>query len=174
MSNLQTLLKERNKRQATTASKVTDTEAMVKKLQTLENSLKGVQKERDELKAKFESFQGEVTKKTVREKILGIATAKNAVDPEDILYRFESKVKMEADRLYVDGSEKTLDEDIEAFLSSKPHLVKTPVTETAAAGGSSGVSPFPASAKPNQIDVRTDDGATQLARSFMPPTIRRQ
>ena len=127
--SLKKLFDERAKKQAVNAVKITDTEALVKKMQTLENSLRGLQKERDEWKGKFETFSGDMTKKEIREKILAIAASKNAVDPEDILYRFESKVKQTADKLVMDGSEKTLDEDIESFLASKPHLIKAPPAE---------------------------------------------
>jgi len=163
--SLKKLFDERAKKQAVNAVKITDTEALVKKMQTLENSLRGLQKERDEWKGKFETFSGDMTKKEIREKILAIAASKNAVDPEDILYRFESKVKQTADKLVMDGSEKTLDEDIESFLAAKPHLIKAPVAEQRA-----GASPFPASQKSDKvIDVRTNEGATEFARSFMPP-----
>lgn len=163
--SLKKLFDERAKKQSINAVKVTDTEALVKKMQVLENSLRGLQKERDEWKGKFETFSGDMTKKDIREKILAIAASKNAVDPEDILYRFESKVKQNADKLVMDGSERTLDEDIESFLAAKPHLIKAPVAEQRA-----GASPFPASQKSDKkIDVSTNEGATEYARSFMPP-----
>lgn len=165
MSNLKALFAERNKRQQTVASKVSDTEALVKKMSTLESNLRSLQKERDEWKGKFETYSGDMTKKDIREKILAIAASKNAVDPEDILYRFESKVKQTADKLWMDGSDKTLDEDIESFLASKPHLIRAPPAEQRA-----GASPFPASAKSDKVvDVKTEAGATAYARSFMPP-----
>jgi hypothetical protein len=166
MSNLKALFAERNKRQQTVASKVSDTEALVKKMSTLESNLRSLQKERDDWKNKFDTFSGDMTKKDIREKILAIAASKNAVDPEDILYRFESKVKQNADKLVMDGSEKTLDEDIESFLASKPHLIKAPPVEAR----SGGASPFPASQKSDKtVDIKTTDGATSYARSFMPP-----
>ena len=163
--SLKKLFDERARKQSLNAVKITDTEALVKKMQTLENSLRGLQKERDDWKDKFDTFSGDMTKKDIREKILAIAASKNAVDPEDILYRFESKVKQNADKLVMDGSEKTLDEDIESFLASKPHLIKTPPAESRP-----GASPFPASAKSDKsIDVKSEAGATAYARSFMPP-----
>lgn len=164
--SLKKLFDERSKKQAANIEKVTDTEALVKKMNTLENSLRALQKERDDWKGKFESFTGEVSKKTLQQKILEIATAKNAVDPEDLLYRFESKVKQSEDgKLYIDGSEKSLDEDIQSFLESKPHLVKAPVVETAP----SKASPFPATSKgAATLDVKSEAGATQYARSFAP------
>ena len=163
--SLKKLFDERAKKQAVNAGKITDTEALVKKMQVLENSLRGLQKERDEWKGKFETYSGDMTKKDIREKILAIAASKNAVDPEDILYRFESKVKQNADKLIMDGSEKSLDEDISDFLASKPHLIKAPPAEQRA-----GASPYPASAKSEKVvDVRTNEGATAYARSFLPP-----
>lgn len=164
--SLKKLFDERSKKQAANVEKVTDTEALVKKMNTLENSLRALQKERDDWKGKFESFTGEVSKKTLQQKILEIAAAKNAVDPEDLLYRFESKVKQSEDgKLFIDGSEKTLDEDIQSFLESKPHLVKAPVVETAP----SKASPFPATSKGAvTLDVKSEAGATAFARSFRP------
>ena len=168
MSNLKALFAERNKRQQSAASKVSDTEALVKKMSTLEANLRSLQKERDDWKGKFETYSGEMTRKDIREKILAIAASKNAVDPEDILYRFESKVKQNADKLVLDGSEKTLDEDIESFLASKPHLIKAPAVETGRTGA--GASPFPAAQKADKtVDVKSEAGATAFARSFMPP-----
>lgn len=165
MSNLKALFAERNKRQQSVTAKISDTEALVKKMSTLESNLRSLQKERDDWKGKFETYSGDMTKKDIREKILAIAASKNAVDPEDILYRFESKVKQTADKLIMDGSDKTLDEDIESFLASKPHLIKAPPAETRA-----GASPFPASAKSDKVvDVKSEAGATAYARSFMPP-----
>lgn len=168
MSNLKSIYKERNKRAQEITSKLSDTEQLVKKMNTLENSLKVLQKERDEWRTKFESYQGDVTKKNIQKSILELATQKNAVDPEDILYRFENKVKFDGERMFIDGSDKTLDEDIASFLESKPHLVKAPVAETKQ-NNAGAASPFPASTKSKPaLDVKTNEGATQYARSFSP------
>jgi len=173
MSNLKAIYKERSRRNQELTSKLSDTEQLVKKMQTMENTLKSMQKERDSWKDKFESFQGTVTKKDIRDKILGIASAKNAVDPEDILYRFESKVKIAEDRMFLDGSEKTIEEDIESFLASKPHLVKASPVEAKGSNAGSAASPFPATGSPQKkVDVTTNEGASEFARSFVPPNMR--
>lgn len=162
--SLRKMFDERLKKQAENAEKITDTEALVKKMATLESSLKALQRERDDWKGKYENFSGEVSKKSVQQKILEIASSKNAVDPEDILYRFENKVKQDGERLFLDGSEKSLEEDIASFLEAKPHLVKAPVVES-----TSKASPFPAATKSNAVDVKSEAGATAFARSFLPP-----
>lgn len=165
MSNLKAIYKEKQKRSQELTSKLTDTEQLVKKMSTLEHSLKQLQKERDEWKGKYDAYSSDIQKKNLQKHILEIAASKNAVDPEDILYRFEGKVKVDGERLFVDGSEKTLEEDIAAFLESKPHLVKAPEVKKAPAA-----SPFPAETKGKPVmDVRTNEGATAYARSFLPP-----
>lgn len=165
MSNLKALFAERNKRQQTVASKVSDTEALVKKMSTLESNLRSLQKERDEWKGKYDSHSNASTQKDIREELFKVAAAAGAVDPEDVYSRFIGKTKKDGDRVFIDGSEKTLSEDISEFLASKPHLIKAPPAETRA-----GASPFPAVAHSDtKVDVKTEAGATAYARSFMPP-----
>jgi len=164
-STLKALMNEKNKRAGVSAATVSDTEALVKKMATLESNLRSLQKERDEWKGKYDSHSTASTQKDIREELYKVAAAAGAVDPEDVYSRFIGKTKKDGDRVFIDGSEKTLSEDISEFLASKPHLIRAPAAEQRP-----GASPYPASAKSEKVvDVRTNEGATEYARSFMPP-----
>lgn len=163
------LIKKKQAKTAELSKKVTDSETLVKKIQSLEDTNKKLSKERDEHKTALEKFKGEVRTTEIKAKLTAVASAKRAVDPEDIVSRFADKAYFDdaTNEVRIKGSEKSLEDEVGDFLRSKPHL------QQAERSNSPGAKPFPAGPEAKTVDLSTSEGATNHIRTLLPGTVKR-
>lgn len=167
--SLKEIIKKKNIKAAEVSRQLTDSEQLVKKISALEETNKKLSKERDMLQKQYESFKSEIQSKEVRAKLASVAASKRAVDPDDIVSRFADKAYFDSEKneVRIQGSERSLDDEISEFLKNKPYLQaaeKAPDTKA---------NPFPAAPQSKQVDMRSDAGATEYVRSLTPGPVRK-
>jgi hypothetical protein len=163
------LIKKKQAKTAELSKKVTDSEVLVKRVQNLEATNAKLSKERDEHKSALEKFKGEVRTTEIKSKLAAVASAKRAIDPDDIIARFSDKAYFDdaTNEVKIRGSEKSLEDEVGDFLKSKPHLQQVEKSN------SPGAKPFPAGPEAKVVDMSTSEGATNHIRSLLPGAVKK-
>lgn len=163
------ILKKKQAKTAELSKTISESETLVKKIQSLEETNKKLAKERDANKEALEKFKGEVRNTEVKNKLSAVATAKRAVDPDDIVVRFADRAYFDetTNEVRIKGSERTLEDEVGDFLKSKPHL------QQAEKSTSTGAQAFPNAPQAKQVDVSTSQGATEHIRNLLPGVVKK-